>query len=167
MDAVRIAEAGRDALALSGSTAEVVAEAWQAQALAQAVGLRLAAQAPPRERTAACELADAGERGCGPVGHAALRAAGGLRAEALTGPVDARAALTALGLLLEEAGMALVAVATAADDAWVYWQCVEAIDAAAESGDRVTALLGLVAGREREPEPCERHGPGPPRGGGV
>ncbi|MGQ4516597.1 DUF6099 family protein [Streptomyces sp. DW26H14] len=157
MDAVRIAEAGRDALAVSGSTAEVVAEAWQAQALAQAVGDRLAAVLPRPARSAARELAEAGERGRGPADHPAVRAAGGIRAAALTGPLDAWAALSALGTLLEEIGAALVVVATVADDAWVYWQCVEAIDAAADSGDRVAALLRL-------PEVREREGPGPPGG---
>ncbi|WP_308042330.1 DUF6099 family protein [Streptomyces sp. 8L] len=55
-------------------------------------------------------------------------------------------------------GAALVVVATVADDAWVYWQCMEAIDAAADSGDRVAALLRL-------PEVRKREGPGPPGGG--
>jgi Family of unknown function (DUF6099) len=148
MDAVRIAEAGRDALAVSGTTAEVVAEAWQAQVLAHALGDRLAAELPGGARTAACELAEAGERGRGPADHPALRAAGGVRAAALTGPVDARAALSVLGTLLEEIGAALVVVATVADDAWVYWQCMEAIDAADESRDRVREMLRKLAARE-------------------
>ncbi|WP_345639816.1 DUF6099 family protein [Streptomyces tremellae] len=158
MDAVRIAEAGREALAACRTTADVVAEAWQEQALARALGDLLAGRYTGEARTAAGELADAGERGRGPAEHPALRAAGGLRAAALTGPADAQAALAALGALLEEAGAALVVVATAADDACVYWQCMEAIDAAAESGDRVAALLRLPGIRGRG-------GPGPPGGG--
>ncbi|WP_329455089.1 DUF6099 family protein [Streptomyces sp. NBC_01497] len=155
MDAVRIAEAGRDALAVSGSTAEVVAEAWQAHALAQAIGDRLATGLPRPACSAARQLAEAGERGRGPADHPALRAAGGIRAAALSGPMDACAALTVLGTLLEEIGAALVLLATVADDAWVYWQCMEAIDAAADSGERAAELLRLLGTRERD-------GPGPP-----
>ncbi|MCF3962170.1 DUF6099 family protein [Streptomyces fuscigenes] len=158
MDAVRIAEAARDALAMSGTTTEVVAEAWQAQALAQALGDRLAAELAPPARSAARGLAEAGERGRGPADHPALRAAGGIRAAALTVPVDAPASLRVLGTLLDEIGTALVLVATVADDAWVYWQCMEAIDAAADSGDRVLELLRILGPRERD-------GPTPEAGG--
>jgi hypothetical protein len=111
-------------------------------------------------RAAASELAEAGERGRGPADHPALRAAGGIRAAALTDTADPCAALRALGTLLEEIGAALVLVATVADDAWVYWQCMEAIDAAADSGDRVVALLRLLGVRERD-------GPWPPGEGAV
>lgn len=54
---------------------------------------------------------------------------------------DAREALAALAVLLGEVGIALVAVACDTDEEGLYWQCMEAIDAADESGDRVGGML--------------------------
>ncbi|NYV79025.1 DUF6099 family protein, partial [Streptomyces sp. UH6] len=47
MDAARLIEAGRRALAVSEEPQAVLAEVWQAHALAQAVGSRLAVSGPP------------------------------------------------------------------------------------------------------------------------
>lgn len=50
--------------------------------------------------------------------------------------------------LLAEVGIALVGVACAADEQGTYWQCMEAIDAADESRDRVLEMLRRLADRD-------------------
>lgn len=210
MDAERLIRVSRHALAGSGEPLDVIAEAWQAQALAQAIGNRLAHSGPPELRGEARELGEAGGRGCdgdlperpveatppatgaggvlegaGAVALEAAEGAGeagagagtgegtaapevwldtewrgpspmtgmeGIRAGRLSGVADARGALAALADLLGEVGIALVAVACATDDEGLYWQCIEAIDAADESGDRVGGLLRRLLAQERERE---------------
>ncbi|WP_424211321.1 DUF6099 family protein [Streptomyces sp. BI20] len=154
MDAVRLIEAGRTALARSGAAIEMVGEAWQTQALAQGVGSWLAAVGPPELRAEARGLAEAGGRGCGVLGRAADRGEGLLpegppRAAALTGMADIRRTLEGLRELLGDVGIALVGVAVSTDDEGLYWQCIESIDAADEAGDRVTAVLRRLTVRER------------------
>jgi hypothetical protein len=56
-----------------------------------------------------------------------------------------------LGGLLGDVGIALVALASSADDEGTYWQCMEAIDAADESRDRVLEMLRRLADREQTP----------------
>ena len=56
--------------------------------------------------------------------------------------------LLALGDLLAEAGFALVGVASSTEEEALYWQCVEAIDAADEARDRVHGMLGHLTGLE-------------------
>ncbi|WP_433545256.1 DUF6099 family protein [Streptomyces sp. CA-294286] len=155
MDAKRLIRACRHALLHSGASLHVLAEAWQAQALTQAVGGMLAIKGPPELRGEAQGLCEAGGRGCGPLDWAALSAAGpelpGFlagqppdlmpRAAQLTEVPDARGALVELSELLGEVGMALVAVSCATDEDGFYWQTIEAIDAADESNDRVRGLL--------------------------
>ena len=148
MDAVRLIAATRDALARSRTVPDIVAEAWQAQALAEAVGSHLAISGPPEVRTEALGLSEAGSRACGSLHHPARRA-GGVRAAQLSMIRDTRGALLDLGGLLGETGVALVGVAVSADEEALYWQCVEAIDAADESGDRVAGILRKLALRER------------------
>ncbi|GHK00029.1 DUF6099 family protein [Streptomyces sp. NPDC003753] len=149
MDAVRLIVASRRALAGSEDGPRIMTEAWQAYALAQAIGSRLAVSGPPELRGEALGLTELAGRGCGvldtpPVDMADLRAA------QLTELGDARKALLDLGSLLMELGMALVAVASAADDEGTYWQCMEAIDAADESRDRVREMLRRLAARDGE-----------------
>jgi hypothetical protein len=149
MDAVRLIVASRRALAGSEDGRRIMTEAWQAYALAQAIGSRLAVSGPPELRGEALGLTELAGRGCGvldtpPVDMADLRAA------QLTELGDARKALVDLGSLLMELGMALVAVASAADDEGTYWQCMEAIDAADESRDRVREMLRRLAARDGE-----------------
>lgn len=117
MDAVRLIAATRYAVAHAGDAEAVVAEAWQAQALVEAVGSRLTAGGEQRVR------------------------AGPARAAVLTGVRDPRAALRGLLEILAEVGAALVAVARVTEEVPVYWQSVEAADAADEAADRVRALL--------------------------
>ncbi|WP_328928156.1 DUF6099 family protein [Streptomyces sp. NBC_00190] len=146
MDAVRLIAAGRHALAQSGAAWDIVGEAWQAQALAQGVGGYLAVTGPPEMRAEARGLGEAGSRGCGGEGSAPDYPP---RAAQLTQVSDVRQALLGLQALLGEVGIALVGVACGTDDETLYWQCIESIDAADESSDRVRAILRRMAVRER------------------
>ncbi|MET9151267.1 DUF6099 family protein [Streptomyces griseoflavus] len=150
MDAVRLIVTSRRALAASGGVPEMLAEVWQAQALAQAMGSRLAVLGPPELRGEARGLTELAGRGCG-VLDAPEFAPGELRAAQLTELGDARQALMCLGGLLGEVGIALVAVACSVDDEAMYWQCMEAIDAADESRDRVLEMLRRLADRDELP----------------
>ncbi|KIF71843.1 hypothetical protein HY68_00280, partial [Streptomyces sp. AcH 505] len=63
MDAERLIGVSRNVLAGSAEARAVLAEAGQAQALAQAIGSRLAYGGPAELRAEARELGEAGERG--------------------------------------------------------------------------------------------------------
>ncbi|MFF4252730.1 DUF6099 family protein [Streptomyces sp. NPDC001663] len=153
MDAVRLIVTSRRALAGSGDAPETMTEVWQAQALAQAIGSRLAVSGPPELRGEALGLTELAGRGCGVLDTPRL-ATEDLRAAQLTDLGDARQALLGLGGLLGEVGIALVGLACAVDDEGTYWQCMEAIDAADESRDRVREMLRRLADREEAlPEP--------------
>ncbi|MFI0976485.1 DUF6099 family protein [Streptomyces sp. NPDC021093] len=155
MDAVRLIRVGRHALAQSQAPLDILTEAWQAQALTQAIGGMLAMKGPPELRGEAQGLCEAGGRGCGTIDWSTLSAGGSAvsgfpagqppelrpRAAQLGEVTDARGALVGLGGLLGEVGIALVGVACAADEEGFYWQTIEAIDAADESNDRVRGLL--------------------------
>ncbi|MGC9437370.1 DUF6099 family protein [Streptomyces sp. WG5] len=149
MDAVRLIVASGRALAAGGEVPEILTEVWQVQALAQAIGSRLAVSGPPELRDEARGLTDLAGRGCGVLRTPEL-APGELRAAQLTELGDARQALMRLGTLLGETGIALVGVASAADDEATYWQCMEAIDAADESRDRVLEMLRRLTDRDAE-----------------
>ncbi|MFJ8669628.1 DUF6099 family protein [Streptomyces sp. NPDC093600] len=151
MQAERLIAAGRHALAQSGTALDIVAEAWQAQALAQAIGSHLALCGPLELRSEANGLSEIGGARGG-VDHPVLRT-GGPRAAQLTEVGDPCAALTSLGSLLGEVGIALVGVACATDEEGLYWQCIEAIDAADEANDRVRGMLRRLAVRERDRPP--------------
>jgi hypothetical protein len=140
MEAARLIEATSAALAQCATLPGVVAEAWQAQALVEAVGSHLVLSGPQSARGEALGLRDAGARACRAL-HVPGRCTGGIRAARLTTLHDPRAALARLSELLGEVGAALVGAAVTAEEAALYWQCVEAIDAADESGDRVAAVL--------------------------
>ncbi|MFI5619352.1 DUF6099 family protein [Streptomyces sp. NPDC051567] len=155
MDAVRLIAAGRHALAQSGAAMDIVGEAWQAQALAQGIGSWLAVTGPRELRAEARGLGEAGGRGCGVFDQAAASGEGGVpdrppRAAQLTEMADVRQALLGLQALLGEVGIALVGVACGTDDESLYWQCIESIDAADESSDRVRAILRRLTVRERD-----------------
>ncbi|CAL9557055.1 hypothetical protein SUDANB58_04564 [Streptomyces sp. enrichment culture] len=147
MDAVRLIVTSRRALAASGDVPQILGEVWQAQALAQAIGSRLAVFGPPELRGEALGLTELAGRGCGVLQRPGL-APGELRAAQLTEVGDTRQALARLDGLLGEIGIALVGIACAADDEGTYWQCMEAIDAADESRDRVLEMLRRLADRE-------------------
>ncbi|MFG2881498.1 DUF6099 family protein [Streptomyces sp. NPDC048297] len=147
MDAVRLIDTSRHALARGADAPDVMAEVWQAQALAQAIGSRLAVSGPPELRGEALGLTELAGRGCGVLDPPELDP-GDLRAAQLTELADARRTLLCLGGLLGEVGIALVGLASGAADETTYWQCMEAIDAADESRDRVLEMLRKLAARE-------------------
>ncbi|MEU2117087.1 DUF6099 family protein [Streptomyces sp. NPDC016459] len=142
MEAERLIALGRHALAESGTAQDIVAEAWQAQALAQAIGSRLALCGPQELRGEA--------RGLSEIGEYPAWGAGGPRAAQLSEVADPQGALTRLGELLGEVGIGLVGVACATDEEGLYWQCIEAIDAVDESNDRVRGMLRRLAVRDGE-----------------
>jgi hypothetical protein len=151
MDAERLVAIGRRALAECRAALDVVAEAWQAQALAQAIGSQLAVNGPQELRGEARGLSEAGGR-AGMLADPAVLRSGGPRAVQLTAVTDPGRSLDALGTLLGEVGMALVGVACATDEEGLYWQCIEAIDAADESSDHVRAMLHRLSLCERDRE---------------
>ncbi|MCI3933598.1 DUF6099 family protein [Streptomyces sp. AN091965] len=158
MDAMRLIEATRCALARSQEPAAIVAEVWQSQALAQAIGHRLAVAGPPELRGEALGLSELSGRGCGLLDPPRSQAEE-IRAAGLTEIGDAHDTLLGLGALLAEAGIALVSVAMGAEDEGLYWQCMESIDAADESRDRVVEMLRRLAARERtlsDESDCEK-----------
>ncbi|MGW0608615.1 DUF6099 family protein [Streptomyces sp. NPDC002644] len=140
MDAARLIEVARRALAVSEEPQAVLAEVWQAHALAQAVGSRLAVSGPPELRGEALGLTELAGRGCGALGPAPFGAEH-LRAARLTSVGEPFAVLEALGELLSEAGIAMIGLAPAAADDDTYWQCMESIDASDESRDRVLQMI--------------------------
>ncbi|WP_308290396.1 DUF6099 family protein [Streptomyces meridianus] len=173
MEAMRLIEATRCALVQARAAEDVVIEALQVQALAAAVGGSLAVTGPPEMRADVRGLSEAGMRAHEEL-HRGLAGVGAVRAAQLSEVQEPRRALTALSALLGEAGVALVAVACSTEDERIYWECVEAIDTADESGDRVRALLRKLAARDGpregvqpagEDAPQEGSGPDPAAGG--
>lgn len=150
MDAVRIIAAGRRGLAEATTVQDVIVEAWQAQALAEAIGSHLAIFGPYEVRARAQGLGDAGGRFSGGL-LCPASATGGLRAAQLTEVRDVRAALTSLCRLLREVCEALVGVVLLADEEGLYWTCVEAMDTLDESRDRVAGILEKLEVRDRNP----------------
>jgi hypothetical protein len=144
MDAARLIVATRHALDRARDVGDLIAEAWQAQALAEAVGSHLALHGDPAFRSAALSLCEAGSQGCGALQRpAGVGAAAPVRAARLSGVRDPRAVLRGLLAILGEVVVALVAAVCATEDEELYWQCIDAVDAADESKDRVRALLGV------------------------
>ncbi|MFJ2295044.1 DUF6099 family protein [Streptomyces sp. NPDC087894] len=159
MEAERLIAAGRSALAGSRGVPAVMAEAWQAQALARAVGGQLARSGPAELRTEARGLSETCALGSAVLDHP-LVPAGSVRASQLTEVDHVPRALAALALLLGEAGIALVGVACGTEEEGLYWQCIEAIDAVDEAVDRVQGMLRRLAEQEHEQEAArERDGP--------
>ncbi|MEU3598577.1 DUF6099 family protein [Streptomyces sp. NPDC006798] len=169
MDAERLIDMSRHALARSRALSEVVVEAWQAQLLAQTIGARLVAIGPPELSRDARALAETGGPGSGDLDRSGgfEPVKGEIRAARLTDVEDPREALIALGALLADVGIALVGVACATEEEGLYWHCIEAMDAADEAGDRVRTMLrrlaaGDLAGRDLRRPPGgvgERAGP--------
>lgn len=159
MDAARLVAEAERAMAGSPQPEDVIAEAWQAFELTEAVGWLLAADdGDGREREtrgAVAERAAAAEHGrpevragpdpaTGAVTGAA--GAGPPRAARLTGVRDPAGTLRALRILLGGIGLALVAITCTAEDETAYWQCIEALDAVDEAKDRVRTLSGADPG---------------------
>ncbi|GGO54602.1 hypothetical protein GCM10012287_43930 [Streptomyces daqingensis] len=147
LDAVHLIKATRHALVECSSVREILAEAWQAQALVEAVGRHLAESGPQLVRPEAMALSEVGGRACRSPEHLGP-SPGAARAARLTDVQDPRCVLVDLAGLLVEAGVALVLVAVTADQQGLYWHVLEAIDAMDESEDRVTAMLRRLAVHE-------------------
>src|SRR5690606_35317503 len=107
---------------------------------------RRAGWSQPRPETYSSISSTALVSGCAAMG--VLLKPGELRAARLTELGEARPSLLHLGGLLGDVGIALVGLACAARDEATYWQCMEAIDAADESRDRVLDMLRKLADRE-------------------
>ncbi|MER7397527.1 DUF6099 family protein [Streptomyces sp. NPDC000151] len=148
MDAVRIIAASRHGLAQARTVQDIVIEAWQAQALAEAVGSLLAISGPFEVRAKARRLGEAGGRSGAAVLCPVPRSYGP-RAAQLSEVRDSKLALTDLCGLLAEVCEALVSVVCAAEEDGLYWTCVEAMDAADESRDRAAAILKQLLVRDR------------------
>jgi hypothetical protein len=143
MDAVRLIRATRRALQSAGGEQDLIAEAWQTQALAEAVGSHLALHGSPELRAGGFSVCEAGSRACGSSGPPGSRVAS-VRAAILTAVREPAGTLRELRDLLSELGVALVSLACSVDDETVYVQCIEAVDAADDSRDRVCSLLREV-----------------------
>lgn len=119
MDAVRLIDGMRHTLKGARGEQELLAGAWEAHAPAEAVIGRLLPE-------------DA--RPAGPPGPAR-------RADTLTEVREPARALRDLRDLLSELGVVLVSAACSVEDESLYWQCIEALDAATDSRDLVCVLL--------------------------
>ncbi|MEU9609283.1 DUF6099 family protein [Streptomyces sp. NPDC048057] len=167
MDAERLIDMSRLALARTRVVSEVVIEAWQAQLLAQAIGGQLAASGPPELSRDALGLGEIDGPGAGSAEHSGVLR-GRTRAAGLTGVEDPRETLLALGALLVDVGVALISVACATDEDGLYWHCIRAMDAADESADRVRSMLHRLSARDlagrdlRRPPGDVRARAGPP-----
>jgi hypothetical protein len=128
MDAARLVAEAERAMRGSPQPEGVIAEAWQAYELTEAVGRLLGADhGRPVVRA-------------GPAPMLSAVGAGPPRAARLTAVRDPAGTLRALRTLLGEIGLALVGVTCTAEDEAGYWQCIEALDAVDEAKDRIRQL---------------------------
>ncbi|NLU73894.1 hypothetical protein HCC61_14600 [Streptomyces sp. HNM0575] len=153
MDAAHLIKATRHALAECESVEEIIAESWQVQALAGAIGSHLAAYGPRSVHAEALGLSEAGTqpRRTSAGSGARTGETREVRADKLSQIQDPRSALSDLSGLLAEAGVALVLVAVTAREEGLYWECIEAIDAADESEDHVSGILRRLEAHEHGP----------------
>ncbi|MFJ6937898.1 DUF6099 family protein [Streptomyces sp. NPDC101132] len=163
MDAVRLIAAGRHALARSRTAGDTMAEALQAQALAQEIGSWLAVNGPPELRTEARGLGDAGRKGRATIERRAPGPepggdTGPLRADQLSGMEDLRQVFLGLIALLDDTVRALTTVACAPENDHLYWHIVETIDTLDHSCDRVRVLLRRHAARRGSASPTAGRG---------
>lgn len=148
MDAVRLVRATGRALREAGGVEDLIAEAWQAQTLAEAVSGHVALHGTPEIRAAGLSVCRTDGSICGAPGPPGVSAAVVVRAAMLTGAREPAVALRELRDLLTEAGEALVSAACSTEDETLYWRCIDAVDAADDSKDRVVGLLGALASFE-------------------
>ncbi|SEG07531.1 hypothetical protein SAMN05216223_103126 [Actinacidiphila yanglinensis] len=154
MDAVRLVEEASRAMGRDPQPDDVIAEAWQAYELTDAIGRLLAEEWGRRAegeggRPGRCgSTRDPGGTvsRAGPVPVVSATRVGPPRAARLTTVRDPTRALRALRTLLGEIGLALVALITSACDEEAYWECVEALDAVDEAKDRVQVLARAESG---------------------
>ena len=163
MDALRLIKSTRHGLTEARSVPQVLAEAWQACALVEAVALVVALELT--------ELAVRDGSGCGvteiaralaeAAGHAAAcvgrppdDGAGPSRAERLTVLVELAVTIRELRILVQETAESLIVLACGANEQELYWRCIDSVDAAAECQDLATQLLRAVDPACRELQPA-------------
>ena len=143
MDAERLVAEAERAMCGAPQPEQVIAEAWQASELTEAVARLLAVEGGRRPGIPAAGPGLSAE-GLGSGGGT-----GPPRAARLTGVRDPDGTLRALRVLLGEIGLVLVGIVSAAADEGTYSQCIDALDAVDEAKDRVRALSRAGgAGRE-------------------
>ena len=157
MDALRLIRSTRHALGEARSVPEVLVEAWQACMLTEAVGGYLALHGEEPLRAGAQLLAEAGGHTGGCLDRPPGDPAGFGRAAGLTGVAEPVVVLKELRGLVHDVAEALVVVACGADSEELYWQCIDAVDGAADCKDAVGGLLRTL-GSEPGPEPPGRRG---------
>ncbi|MFC1434735.1 DUF6099 family protein [Streptacidiphilus sp. N1-3] len=165
MDALRLIRSTRHGLAEARSVAQVLAEAWQACALVEAVAMVMALELTEPDAMSALDGA-----GCGgaeiaravaeAAGHAAAcvgrppdDGAGPSRAERLTVLAGLPGTARELRALVQETAEALIVLACGAAEQELYWRCIDSVDAAAECQDLATQLLRVVDPACRELRP--------------
>ncbi|MGA5703745.1 DUF6099 family protein [Peterkaempfera bronchialis] len=154
MEALRLIRSTRHALTQARSVPEVLVEAWQACALTEAVGGHLALHGEEALRAGAQLLAEAGGHAGGCLDRPPDDWTGFGRAARLTELAEPGAVLRELRGLIHEVAEALIIVACGADTEALYWQCIDAVDAAAECKDAVTELLRTLHEEpDRDPDP--------------
>ncbi|WP_377268988.1 DUF6099 family protein [Peterkaempfera sp. SMS 1(5)a] len=151
MDALRLIKSTRHALTQTRGVPEVLVEAWQACTLTEAVGGHLVLHGEEPLRAAAQRLLEAGGHAGGCLDRPPEDWTGFGRVARLTELEDPALALRELRMLLHEAAEALIVVACGADTETLYWQCIDAVDAAAECRDAATELLRILH-EESDPE---------------
>lgn len=147
MDAARLVAQAEEAMRRDRRPEIVVAEAWQAYELTEAVGRLLTADRRDGAQAATgSEESAAGSHHAWPVVRAGPFAvvvaadARPPRAVRLTSVRDPTGTLRALRVLLGEIGPALVDIACTVEDEAAYWLCIEALDAVDEAKDRLREL---------------------------
>ncbi|TWE17364.1 DUF6099 family protein [Kitasatospora atroaurantiaca] len=182
MDALRLIKTARHALAEARTVPDVLAEAWQAGLLTEAVGARIAEREDGEIGALGQLLCDAGAHAVScldqpPTGPAADDGTdpewsrtdwvGSGRAGRLDEVGELEPALEELGRLLHEVAETLVVLACGADAESLYWRCIDGVDAGAECKDLVAELLRTVRKEtyqdegQGEGEGPDRMGPGP------
>lgn len=145
MDAARLVAEAERVMRRHPRPEDVIAEAWQAYELTEAVA-RLLDDGDGRQERGSGAPARGGPEHGGPVARAgpapvAVARGPGPRAALLTSVRDPAGTLRALRVLLGEIGLALVAVTGTVEAEADYWDCVEALDAVDEAKDRVRELV--------------------------
>ncbi|MFC1418614.1 DUF6099 family protein [Streptacidiphilus cavernicola] len=153
MDALRLIKSTRHGLTEARSVPQVLAEAWQACALVEAVAMVVAlelTESAVRDGTG-CGAAEIARAVAEAAGHAAAcvgrppdDGAGPSRAERLTLLVEPAGTVRELRILVQETAEALIVLACGAAEQELYWRCIDSVDAAAECQDLATQLLRAV-----------------------
>lgn len=144
MEALRLIRSTRHGLNQARGVPEVLAEAWQACTLTEAVGGYLALHGAEPLRAGAQLLAEAGGHAGGCLDRPPEDWTGFGRASRLTELAAPAVALRELRALVHEVAEALIVVACGADTEPLYWQCIDAVDAAADCKDAITELLATL-----------------------